>query len=161
MVIGAQFRCRHDPQQHALVFEPVLTKAFARVVSREGHASNCASAQMLQRKPAHLSLPIHEGQVGLNAVGGIDRMGGQPTPHSPSQPAAFAESTGQQTAMVEPPAAPCLHFHQQQPLGFGQHQVQLTPTAALVGVSVHVPVGSSNIKIRWASPLSRYPMSTT
>ena len=155
MVIGAQCRCRHDPLQHALVFEPVLAKAFTRVVSREGHASNCASAQMLQRKPANLPLAIDQGQVGLNAVGGIERMGSQPTPHSPGQPATLAESTGQQTAMVEPSAAPCLHFHQQQPLRFSQHQVQLTPTAAPVAIQ-QAPLAaaelSSHLSLGFGTP---------
>ena len=61
-------------------------------------------------------------------------MGSQPTAHGPSQPATLAESTGQQTALLEPPAAPCLHFHKQQTLGFSQHQVQLAPTAAPVAI---------------------------
>ena len=60
MVIGLQRCSRDDPLQHALILEPVLAKAFARVMSRKGHDSNCASAQMLQRKPAHLALSIHQ-----------------------------------------------------------------------------------------------------
>ena len=57
--------------------------------------------------------------------------------------------------MIKAPAPPGLHFHQQQPLGFGQHQIQLTPTAAPVAIQ-QAPLAAaeqhSDLSLRLGAP---------